>query len=178
VKIWRFWQTAPRRPEMPPKVLVIDPEKCTGCRQCELVCSVGHTGESDPARSRIRVAKREDLGFYLPMTCQNCERAICTEVCPATACAKDPQLLVAVIDPKKCIGCKSCVLACPFSAPSFDEVQRVSIKCDYCGGQPRCVTACTAGAISFVDADKVNWARRKQLADKLIAETINSRANR
>jgi Fe-S-cluster-containing hydrogenase component 2 len=55
------------------KMLIVDHEKCTGCRLCELVCSVFHTGASNPSRSRIRVIKWENVGFYLPMTCQNCE---------------------------------------------------------------------------------------------------------
>jgi Fe-S-cluster-containing hydrogenase component 2 len=71
------------------KVLAVDHEKCTGCRLCELVCSVFHTGASNPSRSRIRVIKWENVGFYLPMTCQNCETSFCTEVCPTKACHKD-----------------------------------------------------------------------------------------
>jgi len=49
------------------KVLVVDQQKCTGCRLCELVCSVFHTGTSNPSRSRVKVVKWEDVGFYLPM---------------------------------------------------------------------------------------------------------------
>ena len=67
------------------KVIVVDHEKCTGCRQCELVCSVFHSGASNPARSRIRVVKWENEGIYLPMTCQNCEKPFCVEVCPTGA---------------------------------------------------------------------------------------------
>ena len=49
------------------KVLMINPEKCTGCRLCELVCAVKHDGVSNPARSRIRVMKWEMDGVYIPM---------------------------------------------------------------------------------------------------------------
>ena len=50
-----------------PKVLKINYEKCTGCRQCELVCSVKHTGASNPTRANVHVVKWEDEGFYLPV---------------------------------------------------------------------------------------------------------------
>jgi len=153
---------------MTDRVLAIDQEKCTGCRTCETVCSAFHTGTSDPDRSRIRILKWDHIGFYLPVSCQNCDDAICTEVCPAGACRKDADLQVAVIDDKLCIGCKTCVLACPFGVPKFDKVQGVSIKCDYCGGDPECVKSCTTGALSFVSKDMANSLRLSDLSRRMI----------
>jgi len=158
---------------MSKKILVIDSEKCTGCRKCELVCSVYHTGTSDPQRSRIKILKWDHVGFYLPVSCQNCDHASCAEVCPSGACRKDEKLEVAVINSKRCIGCKSCVLACPFGVPTFDKVEGISVKCDYCGGKPQCVPACKAGALSFIDPDEIGMARRDELSRKLIAEQIS-----
>jgi carbon-monoxide dehydrogenase iron sulfur subunit len=157
---------------MAKKILVIDSEKCTGCRKCELVCSVYHTGTSDPKRSRIKVLKWDHIGFYMPVSCQNCDHASCAEVCPSGACRKDEKLGVAVISPTRCIGCKSCILACPFGVPTFDKVEGISVKCDYCGGDPQCVPACKAGALSFIDPDEIGMARRDELSRKLIAEQI------
>ncbi|MBW1668075.1 MAG: 4Fe-4S binding protein [Deltaproteobacteria bacterium] len=54
------------------KVLLIDEEKCTGCRLCEAVCSAGHEGASNPSRSRIHVIKREWQGFMMPFICLCC----------------------------------------------------------------------------------------------------------
>ena len=105
------------------KILVINREKCTGCRKCELVCSVHHTGTSNPARSRIKVLKWDSVGFYLPVSCQNCDHASCAEVCPSGACRRRGVGDVTAIDPKVCIGCKSCVLACPFGVPVFDRAK-------------------------------------------------------
>jgi Fe-S-cluster-containing hydrogenase component 2 len=51
------------------KMLIIDHEKCTGCRLCELVCSVKHTRVSNPSKSRVSVMKWDMEGFYLPMVC-------------------------------------------------------------------------------------------------------------
>ena len=116
---------------MDQKVLVVDQEKCTGCRQCELVCSVYHTGASNPSRSRVRVVKWEHVGLYLPMTCNHCEKAFCVEVCPTKACHREPEKENrVVIDRNLCIGCRTCIIACPFGQPFFDAQERVTVKCD------------------------------------------------
>jgi carbon-monoxide dehydrogenase iron sulfur subunit len=149
------------------KVIAVDHEKCTGCRQCEMVCSVFHTGASNPARSRIKVVKWEDVGLYLPTTCMNCEKPFCVEVCPTKACHKDSEHQRVLIDKDKCIGCKTCIIACPFGAPLFDSVERVSIKCDYCDGDPKCVAFCEAKAVYYVEADRTGLKRKREAAMKL-----------
>ena len=151
---------------MQEKVLIIDHEKCTGCRQCEMVCSVFHTGASNPSRSRIRVIKWEHIGVYLPITCQNCEKPFCTEVCPTKACHIDLKRHMVLIDKNKCIGCKTCILACPFGAPFFDKVECVTVKCDYCDGEPQCVRFCDVGAIKYLDAAEVSGLKQYAAAEK------------
>ncbi|MFC2005094.1 4Fe-4S dicluster domain-containing protein [Chloroflexota bacterium] len=153
---------------MPDKVLVINHEICTGCRQCELVCSVFHTGASNPSRSRIKVVKWEDIGLYLPLTCQNCEKPFCVEVCPTKACHIDLKMNRVLIDKDKCIGCKTCILACPFGAPLFDKTERVTVKCDYCDGEPQCARFCEVGAIKYLDASEVSGLKQYAAAEKFI----------
>ena len=155
------------------RVLMIDHEKCTGCRQCEMVCSVFHNGASNPSRSRIKVVKWEHVGFYLPMTCQNCEKPFCVEVCPTKACHKDLENQRVMIDRDKCIGCKTCIVACPFGAPLYDKVERISIKCDYCDGDPQCVRFCEAKAIAYVDEDQVGVSKKREVSLKFF-ELLNS----
>lgn len=146
------------------KELVIDHDRCTGCRKCEMVCSVFHTGTVDPSRSRIRVMKWDDLGLSLPMVCRNCEQPFCTEVCPTTACHRDLETHTVAIDRERCIGCRTCILACPFGVPFLDWVERVTVKCDFCGGDPQCVSCCEAKAIDYVDADTANADKRRKYA--------------
>lgn len=148
------------------KVLMVDHEKCTGCRNCEMVCSVFHTGASNPSRSRIRVVKWENVGFYLPMTCQNCETPFCAEVCPTKACHKDLETQRVIIDQDKCIGCKTCIIACPFGHPFFDIQEGVTRKCDYCDGDPQCVAFCDPRAVDYVDADKMSMTKKREIALK------------
>jgi len=57
-------------------------------------------------------------------------------------------------------------IACPFGHPFFDVRERVTVKCDYCDGDPQCVSFCYAKAVSFADADSSNIAKRREFANK------------
>lgn len=144
------------------KVLIIDQKKCTGCRRCEMVCSVFHYGVSNPSRSRINVIKWEDVGFYLPMVCQHCEEAACMSVCPKNAIYRDEKFDRVMINYDLCIGCKMCVMACPFGAMGMDTKERNVMKCDYCDGDPQCVDFCDIKAIDYVEADKATLKRKRE----------------
>lgn len=150
------------------KVLMVDYEKCTGCRMCELVCSVKHEGVSNPARSRIKIVKWEWEGRYIPMACQQCQSAPCMAVCPVKAISRDEELNRVVVDYDMCIGCRMCVAACPFGAMSFDTLASKVIKCDLCDGDPQCVRFCDTKAIQYVDASKINIEKQRAAAEKFL----------
>jgi carbon-monoxide dehydrogenase iron sulfur subunit len=146
------------------RVLLLDEETCTGCMLCVLGCAIACTGESDPARSRIRVCVGGEEGSFVPLTCQHCERAFCAEACPTGACHREEASDIVVIDEERCIGCRTCIVACPFGAPSFDRKAGVSVKCDCCDGDPRCVGLCETGAIRYVRADESSVSKRREVA--------------
>ena len=106
------------------KALMINDEKCTGCRLCELVCSVMHDGISNPSRSRIKVIKWEAEGLYIPMSCQQCQDAPCMNVSPVKAISRDEDLARVMVDYDVCIGCRACVSACPFGVMSFNVIDK------------------------------------------------------
>ena len=145
------------------KVLVIDEEKCNGCMLCVIACSIAHTGTIDLDRSHITVWRTED-GPYVPLTCHHCETPSCAEACPTKACHQDLVSRRVLIDDSKCIGCRTCVVACPFGHAHYDRVARVSSKCDYCDGQPECVLVCPTGAIRYVYSDESSGHRRREAA--------------
>ncbi|MCX6012689.1 MAG: 4Fe-4S dicluster domain-containing protein [Chloroflexi bacterium] len=148
------------------KIILVDPTKCTGCRTCELVCSVKHTGAANPSRGRITIVKWEMECFEIPMLCQQCEQAPCAEVCPVKAITRDEVLGVNVIDHDKCIVCKMCVLACPFGAMKYDVRGHKVAKCDQCHGEPTCVSICDTHAVSYVDANVVNNKKQRDAASR------------
>jgi Fe-S-cluster-containing hydrogenase component 2 len=167
----RIIRDSERRKSMEPmaKVLAITPEKCTGCRLCELVCSVFHDGVSNAARSRIKVVKWEQEGLYIPMSCQQCQDAPCMLVCPVKAISRDEQLSRVMVNHDICIGCRSCVAVCPFGAMNFSVIDRKNFKCDLCDGDPQCVRSCDMKAVDYVDADRVSIAKKRAAAGKITA---------
>jgi Fe-S-cluster-containing hydrogenase component 2 len=151
------------------KVLTINHEKCTGCRLCELVCSVWHEGVSNPTRSRINVIKWESEGLYIPISCQQCEDAPCKAACPVKAIDRDPVLDYVKIDYDKCIGCRSCVAVCPFGGMNFDVQNKKVFKCDLCEGEPQCVRFCEVKAVEYVEGDQLSMGRKRDAAQKISA---------
>ena len=98
------------------KVLVLEPAKCTGCRACMDACSFEKTGVFNPLDSRVNVIEfREDL-MFVPTVCSQCEMPYCAQVCPTTALVKNTTTGLVDFLKEKCIGCKQCVVACPWGS--------------------------------------------------------------
>jgi Fe-S-cluster-containing hydrogenase component 2 len=149
------------------KALYIDYQKCTGCRTCELVCAVQHDGCSNPARSRIKVVKWEAQGLYIPMSCQQCQDAPCLNICPVKAISKDDGMGRVMVDYDICIGCRSCVVICPFGAMNYNVIDKMVFKCDLCDGDPQCVRFCDVKAVDLIEADDVSILKTRNAAEKL-----------
>ncbi len=138
-------------------VLAIDPARCTGCKQCELACSWVQTGAFQPSRSVIRVHIFDEQASFAPYTCFQCDEAWCMQACPVNAIDVDEQTGAKIVIDEVCVGCKLCVIACPFGTMFFDKSTDVATKCDLCAGEPACATACPTGAIEFSAADGDTW---------------------
>jgi len=160
------------------KVIFIEPEKCTGCRICEIVCSLNKEGAVDPQRSRIQVVKIDSISLSVPVVCQQCYDAPCVAVCPVGALSRDEAAGIVSHDQDLCIGCKSCVAVCPFGAIGIDTKANKVFKCDLCGDDPVCVKFCETRAIQYVDANTLSLRRKREvvpnLADLLQKHTTQS----
>ncbi|MHB0981123.1 MAG: 4Fe-4S dicluster domain-containing protein [Thermoleophilia bacterium] len=145
------------------RVITVDTEKCTGCRTCEIACSLHTYGECNPSRSRISIIRTQDDGLIvtIPVVCQQCVKPLCLNMCPSEALSRDPKTNAVVVDEDRCLGCRTCVYVCPFGAPSVDPRLGVAQKCDLCGGDPTCVAVCPKKALSFVDAEEESLRRRR-----------------
>jgi len=147
------------------KVIVVDAKKCTGCKTCEVVCSFVNSKQFSPLKTRIKNFVDLEAAFFYSLTCFQCEEAPCVKVCPAGALNRDEG--VVRLDASKCLGCKLCVLTCPFGAARFDEQDKIAIKCEQCGGDPQCVAACPSGALKFEPVYKMGAEKQALLFQKL-----------
>jgi len=156
------------------KAIFMDPEKCTGCKLCELACSLKKTMKFNPIKSMISVMQVTKLEIYIPIVCLQCRKPFCEDVCPTRAMSRDEKTGAMVVNRDLCVGCRMCMIVCPFEGVSLDTEAGVSVKCDLCGGDPVCVKHCAYGAIKFVTVDEEVAAKRKEAIDRLskLLETV------
>lgn len=147
------------------KGIVISPDKCTGCRTCELVCSFMKNDNFNPKDAAISVLAFDEVGLQVPMTCLQCDEPHCVAVCTVNALTKDEETGVVHYDGEKCIGCKMCVSACPFGNITYSARIKEIVKCDECGGDPQCVKLCVSGALEYKDLDS-SLERRRNIANQ------------
>ncbi|MEM3704123.1 MAG: 4Fe-4S dicluster domain-containing protein [Candidatus Bathyarchaeia archaeon] len=137
--------------------VVADSRVCTGCRYCEIVCSLFHEKLVNPKKARIRVISDILKGADTPKVCHQCANPPCMKACQQGAIKFDDVLKIPIVVEDKCIGCKACVEACPFGEMFFDEERKVALKCDLCQGDPQCIKFCRAlphigrAALSYVN---------------------------
>lgn len=149
------------------RFIIADSAKCIGCRTCEVACVVSHQENQDCAAlspkafsARIRVVKSGSL--TTAVTCHHCEDAPCARVCPVGAISRVSGAVY--VEQSLCIGCKSCVMACPFGAMevTLQDARVQALKCDLClhrESGPACVEACPTNALKCVDPIKLRHAR-------------------
>jgi Fe-S-cluster-containing hydrogenase component 2 len=132
------------------KTFFILAEKCTGCRLCELICSLVKEKEANPAKSRIQVSRLTMDGLFIPHICRNCKEPPCIKACRRKAISKDPETGWVTIDRERCNNCTLCIPACPYHAIVLTPDQEV-LLCDVCDGDPKCVEICPTQAIQFTE---------------------------
>ncbi|MHA1917590.1 MAG: 4Fe-4S dicluster domain-containing protein [Candidatus Ranarchaeia archaeon] len=150
------------------KIITVEWEKCISCLSCMVACSYEHTGMVNPARSRIRVDLDWERGAGFPVLCQQCEDAPCIASCPVEALKKNPITGVVEYHEEKCIGCKQCVLACPFGAMIMDPATHLPMKCNHCDGDPACVKICPEKVLVYVEESLSSQNKHTKTAYNLI----------
>jgi Fe-S-cluster-containing hydrogenase component 2 len=143
---------------------------CSGCRLCELYCSLQHTRGFNPLRSRIRVVEL-GTGVDVPVTCQQCQDPPCQKACTFDAVVYSEKLKIVTVDEEKCTGCQACVGACPYGIITMDPQTERAIKCDLCGGdEPACVAICPSKVLGALDDLEVADYNRRRYAAVLASE--------
>jgi Fe-S-cluster-containing dehydrogenase component len=100
------------------------------------------------------------------------------EVCPAKAISRDEKSGAVVVAEELCLGCKMCVLTCPFGGPRVSRDTGRVVKCDLCGGDMQCVSNCPTGAIQFMDVNELVLEKMKASAMGLVKEELERIAQR
>jgi len=172
------------------KTFLIDTTKCTGCRGCQVACKQwnqlkaenthffsGEGYQNPPAMSEYTFTRikfkdyqkngQNEFAFYKEM-CMHCNDPACASVCPVGAFRKTADGPV-VYDDKRCIGCRFCMVACPFGVPKYEWSKAFPLvkKCTGCysrvkeGQKPACATACPTAISYGARADMVKEAEKR-----------------
>jgi formate dehydrogenase iron-sulfur subunit len=166
------------------RAILVDVTACTGCERCVDAC-IQENG-SDPVRADVdRALTRDGLsadrllsvrqvgnGRFVRVSCMHCLEPSCVSACLVGGITKTPEGPV-VYDPDKCIGCRYCMLACPFHIPRYEWDSTVPFmrKCAMCfqrqeeGRVPACVEACPEDALRFGDRDELLARAHRTIAD-------------
>lgn len=128
-----------------------DYSSCSGCKRCELACSIKHEGWMWPEASRIRIFMPFP-GCEVPHLCSQCMTYPCVSSCPVQALSIDATTKAVLVDRSKCISCGKCINACPGKVPFLHPGDNKATICDLCGGDPECVKVCTEAGYNALTA--------------------------
>ena len=156
-------------PYSPHYSMVMRQNLCVDCERCMDACVKTNHVPSYGYRTIIlertrEIGPKQNETIFMPVLCNQCNEPPCVRVCPTLATYKDKTTGIVVMDIKKCIGCKTCMAACPYNARYFNEEIRAVDKCNFCFDtrlskgmkDTACVEACPAKVRVFGDLSDPN----------------------
>ena len=143
--------------------MVNDLRRCIGCQSCTVACQVGNNLPLGMFWNLVTtvgpLGTYPTLGYYhISRSCFHCAAPPCVACCPTGASYQREDGIV-LVDQDKCIGCKACVMSCPYGARTLNQELGVVQKCTFCvdnieqGKEPYCVSTCHQRARIFGDLD-------------------------
>lgn len=152
---------------------IIDNRKCIGCHACTTACKSEHDVPVGVNRTYVKQVEKGEFPntrrIFSVMRCNHCTDAPCVEICPVEALYTREDGIVD-FDNNRCIGCKSCMQACPYDALYIDPENNTAAKCNYCahrvevGREPACVSVCPEHAIIAGDMENAETEISQLLA--------------
>jgi anaerobic dimethyl sulfoxide reductase subunit B (iron-sulfur subunit) len=166
--------------------LYIDLTRCTGCFACAVACMDENDLEVDQGSRGWRRVLRVEKGTYpearimfASLACMHCGDAPCILGCPTGALRREEGSPAVTVESPLCVGCHSCLLACPFGAPHFGRDGKME-KCDLCaerlahGLEPACVRVCPAKALQVASFEELSARAAATSAERLVASLPSS----
>jgi len=154
-------QQQPNRVEQEGARLVYNPEVCTGCGLCDLMCSLYHEGEQGQALSRGELLGDRITSEFTFHVCRQCPSPECHDACPNRdeALCIDETIGITYINPDECDGCGACIDACSFDPPGIKmhPEKDIAFTCDLCRNRaegPICVEYCSFDALSLANKEE------------------------
>ncbi len=161
---------AKKFPYSPHYTMVMRQNRCVDCERCKEACQTTNHVPAYGYRTTILEQERsigpdQTERIFMPILCNHCNRPPCVRVCPTSATYKDKVTGIVMMDYKRCIGCKTCMAACPYNARYFKEENRAVDKCNFCadtklkesnGKITACAEACPANVRVFGDLTDSN----------------------
>jgi len=156
------------------KGILFDSTLCIGCQACSIGCKKAHNlaGEANPPDldGETFTIVKELKGVFCRDFCRHCLKPACVSACPVGALHRLPDGPV-VYDGDKCIGCRYCLLACPYNIPRYqwNKASPLVRKCDFCidllkqGRQTACAEVCPTGATRFGKREELLPEARERL---------------
>jgi carbon-monoxide dehydrogenase iron sulfur subunit len=170
------------------KMIVISEQYCLGCKTCVIECAMAHSDvaslaqaaqSATPPQARVHVDGLNPGA--MPLQCRHCEDAPCMMACPTDALDRATPQSPVVLDADLCIGCRICMMVCPFGVIELSRNGKVATKCDLCasrtqkGEEPACVAGCATGALTYQDVDDFLLHRRQEAGKKIAAGSGRAR---
>jgi Fe-S-cluster-containing dehydrogenase component len=143
-------------------LISIDASKCDKCYACEVACLEAHPDHNKPL-CIVDASTGEGVSLH----CLHCASAACLAACPTGNIYRESRYGVVAAHGNLCIGCKQCVMACPFGMIVWDEAKGIATKCDMClerldeGKAPACVDGCPTGSLTVPDTTGVSASQRQ-----------------
>lgn len=195
--------------------MAIDTRRCVGCNACSIACKIANNLPESIFWNRVLTDGGEVCDTpsgvfpnvsmrYITLSCQHCENPACVSVCPVGATYKDPETGVVRQDYDKCIGCRMCMSACPYTGvrsfnwqePGYGceyalgdadvaaHQKHVVEKCTFCyqrlarGETPACMDLCPSRARHFGDLDDPDSEISKLIASRSYERLLEDRGTR
>lgn len=159
-------------------------KRCISCKACEVHCKAknrvplgARLGQLVSVGPVNKGGKPKIMSLYMP--CFHCEEPWCVSACPTGAMTRRDKDGIVYVQSTLCVGCKACIIACPWNVPQWDEATGKAIKCDFCrdridqGKDPACVTACCAHALEFVRPNEASKDVRASWGVKLLKHQLD-----